>query len=70
MGQNWPYRNEDVNDMGGNGGRPDKGTGSSPRGRGYHPGRSCSFEAAKVAAVVALAARVAVLASRFVRRSR
>lgn len=64
MGQNWPYRKADVNDAGGNGGKPDKGTGASPRGRDYHPGRSCQTEAVVITAGVVLAARVITAVAR------
>jgi len=60
MGKNWVPRGDNA-EMGGNGGRPDKGTGASPRGRDYHPGRSCQYEAAKVVTVAAIAVRVAAL---------
>lgn len=66
MGQNWPWKDDDDNGRVNNGNRPPKDWRGQPRGRDYHPGRSCQSEAVTVTVAVILAARVALAAARAV----
>lgn len=64
MGQRWPERDDPAWTKGGNGKRPDKGWKATPRGDGYHPGRSCQREAVTIAVCAGLVLRAAMLAAR------
>lgn len=70
MGKDWNGRADDLARMGGNGNRPKDDWRGQPRGRDYHPGRSCQYEAATLITAAAVVVRLGVLTSRFIRRTR